>query len=82
MKNILTGRIDHLNFVDGETIRSTRAIRATRSTVAKLSLYIYIELGYGALQSTRVLCALHFIINFKSEMIDPNRLSNLHIKIY
>jgi hypothetical protein len=42
MKNILTGRIDHLNFdEDGETVRSTRVICATRSTVAKL--YIYIE---------------------------------------
>jgi hypothetical protein len=29
MKNILTHRIDHLNFKDGETVRSTRAIRAT-----------------------------------------------------
>jgi hypothetical protein len=38
MKNILTDRIDYLNFEDGETVRSTRAIRATRSTVAK---YIY-----------------------------------------
>jgi hypothetical protein len=45
MKNILTGRIDYLNFEDGETFRSTLAIRATRSTVVKLSLslslYIY-----------------------------------------
>jgi hypothetical protein len=32
-----------------------------------------IELGYGALQNTRALYALRFIINFKSEMIDPNR---------
>jgi hypothetical protein len=39
MKNILTGRIDHLNFEDGETVYSTRAIRATRSTVAKLYIY-------------------------------------------
>jgi vacuolar protein sorting-associated protein 72 len=30
-------------------------------------IYIYIELGYGALQSTRALCALRSIINFKSE---------------
>jgi hypothetical protein len=36
-------------------------------------IYIYIELGYGALQSTRTLCALRSIINFKSEMIDSNR---------
>jgi hypothetical protein len=28
MKNILTGRIDHLNFKDGKMIHSTRAIRA------------------------------------------------------
>jgi hypothetical protein len=45
-------------------------------------IYIYIELGYGALQSTSALCALRSIINFKSEMIDPNAQSNLHIKIY
>jgi hypothetical protein len=36
-------------------------------------IYIYIELGYGVLQSTKVLCALRSIFNFKSEMIDPNR---------
>jgi hypothetical protein len=30
MKNILTGRIDHLNFEDRETVRSTQAICATR----------------------------------------------------
>jgi hypothetical protein len=41
MKNILTGRIDHLNFEDEETVRITRTICAMRSTVAKL-LYIYI----------------------------------------
>jgi hypothetical protein len=40
MKNILTSRIDYLNFEDGETVRSIRTIRATRSTVAKLSIYI------------------------------------------
>jgi hypothetical protein len=34
MKNILTGWIDHSNFKDGETVRSTRAIRAMHSTVA------------------------------------------------
>jgi hypothetical protein len=37
------------------------------------NLTIYIELGYGALQNTRALCALRSIINFKLEMIDPNR---------
>jgi hypothetical protein len=37
MKNILTSRIDHLNFEDGKTVCSTRVIRATRSTVAKLN---------------------------------------------
>jgi hypothetical protein len=36
MKNILTGRIDYLNFENGETARSTRVICATSSTVAKL----------------------------------------------
>jgi hypothetical protein len=42
--------------------------------VDNIYIYIYIYiLGYGALQSTRVLCALCSIINFKSEMIDPNR---------
>jgi hypothetical protein len=35
--------------------------------------FIYIELSYGALQSTKVLCTLHSIFNFKSKMIDPNR---------
>jgi hypothetical protein len=34
MKNILIGRIDHLNFEDGETVRNIRTIRTTRSTVA------------------------------------------------
>jgi hypothetical protein len=28
-------------------------------------IYIYIELGYDALQSTRTLCVLRSIINFK-----------------
>jgi hypothetical protein len=32
---------------------------------------MYIELGYDALQSTRALCALRSIINFKLEIIDP-----------
>jgi hypothetical protein len=31
------------------------------------------ELGYVVLQSTRTLCSLRSIINFKSEMIDSNR---------
>jgi hypothetical protein len=39
MKNILTDRIDHLNFKDGETICSTRVIRVTHNTVAKLYIY-------------------------------------------
>jgi hypothetical protein len=30
MKNILTGRIDHLNFENGKTVRNTQIIRATR----------------------------------------------------
>jgi hypothetical protein len=42
MKNILTGWINHLKFEDGETVRSTRTIRAMHSTIAKLSLYIYL----------------------------------------
>jgi hypothetical protein len=66
MKNIL-------NFEDGKTVRST---------VATLYIYIYIVSDYGALQSTRVLCVLCFIVNFKSEMTDPNVQFNLHIKIY
>jgi hypothetical protein len=41
MKNILTGRIDYLNSEDGETIRSTRTILATRSTVAKLFYILF-----------------------------------------
>jgi hypothetical protein len=43
------------------------------TTNGSITLSIYIELWYGALQSTRALCALCSIINFKSEMIDPNR---------
>jgi hypothetical protein len=31
------------------------------------------ELGYDVLQSTKALCALRSIFNFKSEMIDPSR---------
>jgi hypothetical protein len=34
--------IFYLNLEDGETVCSTRVIRATRSIVAKLSLSIYI----------------------------------------
>jgi hypothetical protein len=43
MKNILTGWIDHLNFEDRETIRSTRVICVTCSTIAK---YIYSSLTW------------------------------------
>jgi hypothetical protein len=35
-------------------------------------LLLFNELGYGVLQNTIALCALRSIINFKSEMIDPN----------
>jgi hypothetical protein len=35
--------------------------------------YIYIESDYGTLQSTRALCALRSIFNFKLEMINLNR---------
>jgi hypothetical protein len=38
-----------------------------------VSVYIYIELDYGILQRTKALCDLRAIINFKSELIDPNR---------
>jgi hypothetical protein len=38
-----------------------------------LKIYIERELGYGVLQSTKTLCALRSIFNFKSEMIDPSR---------
>jgi hypothetical protein len=34
MHNIITDQIDHLNFDDGEIIRSTHTVHATRSTVA------------------------------------------------
>jgi hypothetical protein len=34
MKNIFTYQIDHLKFEEGEMIRSTWVIRATRSTLA------------------------------------------------
>jgi hypothetical protein len=40
MKIILTSRIDYLNFEDGETVRNTQTIRATRSTVAYIYIYI------------------------------------------
>jgi hypothetical protein len=55
MQNNFTGRIDNLNFGDGETISSTQTIRVARNTVAELSLYIYIEreMAYGALQSKK-----------------------------
>jgi hypothetical protein len=56
-----------LNFEDGEIIHNTWDIRITDY------IYKYIELGYGTLQSTKSLCALRSIINFKSKMIDPNR---------
>jgi hypothetical protein len=44
MKNILSGRINHLKFKDEETVRSTHIICATHSTIASLSLYIYIHM--------------------------------------
>jgi hypothetical protein len=34
MQNIIFGRIDYLNFEEGETIRNTYMIRTTRTTVA------------------------------------------------
>jgi hypothetical protein len=34
MENILTDRINHLNFENDETVRSTRIIRTTCKTVA------------------------------------------------
>jgi hypothetical protein len=76
MKNILIGRIDYLNFEDGETVRSTQTIRATHSTVAKLSLYIYIkrekkrELGYSAMYSTYDSYFTDNFFVFKIQMID------------
>jgi hypothetical protein len=36
MKNILTGRINYLNFKDEKTVHSTQIIRAMRITIAKL----------------------------------------------
>jgi hypothetical protein len=36
MKNILTGRINYLNFKDEKMVHSTQIIRATRITIAKL----------------------------------------------
>jgi hypothetical protein len=36
----------------------------------KVNYSIYIELGYGVLQSTKAFYVLRFIFNFKSEMID------------
>jgi hypothetical protein len=50
-------------------VKLAEGLHELKLTVSLLSLYIYIykyiELGYGALQSTRVLCALRCIINFK-----------------
>jgi hypothetical protein len=37
---ILTNRIDHLNFKNEKMVRSTQVIRATRSIVSKLSLFM------------------------------------------
>jgi hypothetical protein len=59
MKNILTGRIDHLNFKDEETVHSTQAIRATRSTVAKFK--------------SEAMMFRICISNLKVEMADLNR---------
>jgi hypothetical protein len=39
MKNILTGRIDYLNFEDREIVRSIPDIRIMRNTVVKLFLF-------------------------------------------
>jgi hypothetical protein len=59
----LTDRIDHLNF-EGEMSHSTRVIRATRSIVVKLSLYIYIErereLGYDVMHSMDHPCVMDY----------------------
>jgi hypothetical protein len=54
MKNILTDRIDYLNFEDGETVRSTHIIRNQT-----LSLYIYIffhfhNIVWGRIRSVQV----------------------------
>jgi hypothetical protein len=56
MKNMLTGRIDHLNFKNRETIRSTRIICATCSTVAKLYIYINTHTCFEAHERTLSLC--------------------------
>jgi hypothetical protein len=39
MQNIITGRINHLNFKDEKIIRSTQIIRVMHSTVVKVSIY-------------------------------------------
>jgi hypothetical protein len=39
MKIILFGRIDNLNFENGETIRNTQAFRATCSNIAQLIMF-------------------------------------------
>jgi hypothetical protein len=47
-------------------LRKVYLLIQKKNMTTEESLGIYIELGYGALQSTRALCALHSIINFKS----------------
>jgi hypothetical protein len=74
MKNILIRRIDYLNFEDGETFRSTRTIRATYSTVAKLSLslYIYREIDYGDSISISSRNATARILKFRTRNFNLN----------
>jgi hypothetical protein len=53
-----------------------KLVRPTRSNCIYIYIYItdlYLELGNGTLQSTKALCALRSIFNFKLEMNDPNR---------
>jgi hypothetical protein len=78
MKNILINRIDHLNFEHGKTIRSTQIIRATRDTVAKLSLslslYIY---------QTFTRRPYHVLIrSLESARLDKSRVYLLKIKFF
>jgi hypothetical protein len=72
MKTILSGKIDHLIFENGEMIHNTRVICDMRSTVIQL-IHTHIELGYSAMHSMdHPLCYGSFFI-FKIKMNILNR---------
>jgi hypothetical protein len=80
-KNYLTKRKKMRQLIFATLLCIPRKIRihelSKTQTLCGNQPYIYIERDresdYGVLQNPETLCALHFIFNFKSEIIDSNR---------